>query len=56
MTEPEALSDSVRKGLESRGHKIIARKYIGSANGILIKEDGYYGGPDPRWENSAIGY
>ncbi|MEE9117779.1 MAG: gamma-glutamyltransferase [Calditrichia bacterium] len=56
MTEPEALSDSVQKELESRGHKIIARKYIGSANGILIKADGYYGGPDPRWENSAIGY
>jgi gamma-glutamyltranspeptidase/glutathione hydrolase len=56
MTEPEALSDSVRKELEFRGHKFITRKYIGSANGILIKEDGYYGGPDPRWENSAIGY
>jgi len=56
MTEPEAISDSIQKELEFRGHKITQRDYIGSANGILIKEDGYYGGPDPRWENSAIGY
>jgi len=56
MAEPEAVSDSVRKELESRGHKIILRNNIGSANGILIKEDGYYGGPDPRLENAAIGY
>ncbi len=56
MIEPESMSDFTRNELESRGHKIIARKYIGSANGILIKEDGYYGGPDPRWENSATGY
>ncbi len=56
MTEPDAISDSIQKELEFRGHKITQRDYIGSANGILIKEDGYYGGPDPRWENSAIGY
>lgn len=56
MTEPEAISDSVRIELESRGHKIILRDYIGSANGILINEDGYYGGPDPRRENSTVGY
>ncbi len=56
--EPETISDYVQKELESRGHKIIPYKwgYIGSANCILINEDGYYGGPDPRWENSAIGY
>jgi gamma-glutamyltranspeptidase/glutathione hydrolase len=58
MTEPEAISDSVREIIISRGHKIIPYKWghIGSANGILINENGYYGGPDPRWENSAIGY
>ncbi len=58
MTEPEAMSDSVLKELESRGHKIISYKwgYIGSANSILINKEGYYGGPDPRRENSAVGY
>lgn len=58
ITEPDAISNSVRKELESRGHKIIPYKwgYIGSANGILINEDGYYGAPDPRGENTAVGY
>ena len=56
MTESDAISDSVQKELEFRGHKIIHRKNIGLANGILISEEGYYGGPDPRWENFAIGY
>jgi gamma-glutamyltranspeptidase/glutathione hydrolase len=55
-TEPDAMSNSVRNELEFRGHKIIPRDNIGSANGILINEDIYYGGPDPRWENSAISY
>ena len=56
MTEPDAISDLVREELELRGHKILHRENIGMANGILINKDGYYGGPDPRWENSAIGY
>ena len=56
MTESNAISDSVRMVLEFRGHKIILRENIGLANVILINEDGFYGGPDPRWENSAIGY
>jgi gamma-glutamyltranspeptidase / glutathione hydrolase len=56
MTESNAISDSARQELEFRGHKIIQRGNIGLANGILINEEGYYGGPDPRWENSAIGY
>lgn len=58
MTEPETISDYVQKELESRGHKIIPYKrgYIGFANGILINEDGYYGGPDPRGENAAVEY
>ena len=56
MTEPETISDSVQNELESRGHKIIRRDYIGSVNGILIKGNGYCGGPDPRYENAAVGY
>jgi gamma-glutamyltranspeptidase/glutathione hydrolase len=58
MTEPEAISDSVKEIIIYCGHKIMPYKWghIGSANGILINENGYYGGPDPRRENSAIGY
>jgi len=56
MSEPKAISDSVRKELEFRGHKIELKNNIGLANGILINKEGYYGGPDPRWENSATGY
>ena len=56
MTEPEAIFDYIQKELESRGYKIILRGKYGSANGILINENGYFGGPDPRWENAAIGY
>ncbi|NHZ86475.1 MAG: gamma-glutamyltransferase, partial [Planctomycetia bacterium] len=58
MMEPEAIANAVQKELESRGYEIILYKwgYIGSANGILIKDDDYYGAPDPRWENSAVGY
>ena len=58
MAEPETMNDFIQQTLESRGHKIIPYKrgLLGSASGIFIKEDGYCGGPDPRWENSAIGY
>ncbi len=56
MTEVDAIPDSVRNELESRGHKIILRGNIGLANGIVINENGYFGGPDPRWENAAVGY
>jgi len=56
MTERNTIPDSVMMELEIMGHKILQRESIGSANGILIKENGYYGGPDPRRENSAIGY
>ena len=58
MTEPKTLSDSVQNELEKRGHEIIPYKwrYLGSANGILINEDGYYGSPDPRGENAMVGY
>ncbi len=58
MIEPRAISDAVLNKLASRGHKIVPYKwgYIGSANSILINKDGYHGGPDPRQENSAVGY
>jgi gamma-glutamyltranspeptidase/glutathione hydrolase len=56
MCEYDAISDFVREELEFRGHKIILKGNIGSTNGILINDTGYLGGPDPRGENSAIGY
>jgi hypothetical protein len=29
---------------------------IGRANCIMIAPDGYFGAPDPRGENAAVGY
>jgi gamma-glutamyltranspeptidase len=58
MTEPRGLSRDVIQNLESKGHILAPYKwgYIGEANGILITEDGFYGGGDSRGETSAIGY
>lgn len=58
VIEPDAISEKVKNDLERRGHKVKPYKHgkLGSANGILIDADGYWGGPDPRSENSAIGY
>jgi len=58
MTEPRGFSRDVIKNLEARGHTLVPYKwgYIGEANGILITEDGFYGGGDSRGETTAIGY
>jgi gamma-glutamyltranspeptidase/glutathione hydrolase len=58
MTEPRGLSRDVIQNLESKGHTLVPYKwgYIGEANGILITEDGFYGGGDSRGETSAVGY
>ena len=58
MTEPRGLSKDVIQNLESKGHTLVPYKwgYIGEANGILITEDGFYGGGDSRGETSAVGY
>lgn len=57
--EPNGLVKDVSNNLIDRGHKIVDYRgggYIGEANGILITNDGYYGGGDSRGETSAIGY
>jgi len=58
MTEPRGLSRDVIQNLEAKGHTLVPYKwgYIGEANGILITEDGFYGGGDSRGETSAVGY
>ena len=58
MTEPRGLSKDVIQNLEAKGHTLVPYKwgYIGEANGILITEDGFYGGGDSRGETSAVGY
>ena len=58
MTEPRGLSWDVIQNLELKGHTLVPYKwgYIGEANGILITEDGFYGGGDSRGETSAVGY
>ena len=55
--EPKSLIEDVRKSLKQKGHKLVQRNgYIGEANGIIITEEGYFGGGDCRGETSAIGY
>ena len=56
--EPRSLSKDVINNLKKKGHHIIPYRwgYIGEANGILIMDDGFYGGGDSRGETSAIGY
>ena len=57
--EPNGLSKDIIKNLESLGHiiKLYDRDtYMGVANGIIISDEGLYGGGDCRDETSAIGY
>ena len=44
------------KNLQLRGHIIKTYGYMGVANGIIISDDGFYGGGDCRDETSALGY
>ena len=56
--ESNGLSRDIITNLESRGHiiKTYGGGYMGVANGIIISDDGLYGGGDCRNETSAIGY
>ena len=56
--ESNGLSKDIITNLESRGHiiKTYGGGYMGVANGIIISDDGLYGGGDCRNETSAIGY
>jgi gamma-glutamyltranspeptidase/glutathione hydrolase len=56
--EPHGIIKDVLNNLKKRGHKVSYYRggYIGEANGILIKNNGYYGGGDSRGETSAVGY
>ena len=55
--EPYGLAKDVILNLQLRGHEVVPRGgYIGESNGIMITEDGIYGGGDCRGETSAIGY
>jgi len=54
--EKNSLSKKVIKKLEEMGHNFKLRGNIGEANGIMIDENGFWGGADRRGENTAIGY
>tara|TARA_Y100000746_G_scaffold232659_1_gene250431 strand:+ start:1338 stop:3032 length:1695 start_codon:yes stop_codon:yes gene_type:complete len=54
--EKNSLSKKVIKQLEAMGHNFELRGNIGEANGIMIDENGFWGGADRRGENTAIGY
>ena len=57
--EPNGMAKDIIRELESRGHIIElydGGSFMGVANGIIISDDGFYGGSDCRQETSAIGY
>ena len=54
--EPDGINKDVIKNLQLRGHVIKTYGYMGVANGIIISDDGFYGGGDCRDETSALGY
>ncbi len=58
MVEPHSLVKDVSASLMKKGH--IIQPYIwnqiGQVNAILINEHGYFGAPDTRGDNTAIGY
>ena len=54
--EPAGIAKDIIKNLQLRGHIIKTYGYMGVANGIIISDDGFYGGGDCRDETSALGY
>ena len=54
--EKNSLSNKIILDLTSRGHDLEQTGSIGEANGIMINEKGFWGGPDSRGKNTAIGY
>ena len=54
--EQRGLSKRLIKKLTARGHEVKLSGNIGEANGIMIDDQGFWGGPDSRGENTAIGY
>ena len=54
--EKNSLSKKIIKQLEEMGHNLKLRGNIGEANGIMIDENGFWGGADKRGENTAVGY
>ena len=58
IVEQRSLSKDVEQNLINRGHTIRSYRWstIGQANGIMIGENGFYGGADPRGENATEGY
>ncbi len=56
--EKRGLSADVIANLQNLGHSVKKHHwdYIGRANCIMIDSTGYYGGADPRGEETAVGY
>ena len=57
--ESGEFSDKIIDDLKNRGHRVINYRngpYPGEVNGIMIKDDRYYGSGDLRFESTATGY
>lgn len=56
LAEEGAFDESVLSDLKSKGHKIDFTGSIGRCDAILIEGGRYYGGADPRGDDTAAGY
>lgn len=54
--EKDGFSRSTIDNLTKKGYKIIPGGPSGRVDAILITKDGYYGGADPRGDDTATGY
>ncbi len=56
--EIRGMSEDAINNLQDLGHTVAVHPwgYMGRANCIMADSTGYYGGADPRGENTAVGY
>ena len=62
LSVEESIAEDVRRGLESRGHKLRIVRNLGNAHALAIEYDargrvrGFTGAADPRGSGLAKGY
>src|ERR1700761_4827422 len=54
--EKDGFSQATTDNLTQKGYKIISGGPSGRVDAILITKDGYFGGADPRGDDTATGY
>lgn len=56
LAEEKTFSEAVMHELEEKGHKLEFTGSIGRCDAILVKDGRYYGGADPRGDDTTAGY